>query len=354
MRPVGVFSAVIHFVLALSISALGSARQDDSHSDAANSTARTGTIVGELLDSNGDKLSVNRVTVFLCDAETGIPIHRGTKRPIQASIQDPQLDEIWYAEAVGDGRFAFADAATGTYRLVAQSWSDGQAFIGFGPDRKPSDRIILHGVVERVHVHPEQETFAVIRPLGSHTLRIVNDPAEPHALLLISLRPTLGDGILGPYGWGTEFLRNLIGVTQMEEAHVTIAGLPESAAVHVGLLNYDDNPGVGAASYAADQAEGKLRIVATWSNGHKDPPAELSGLTQHLIKEGFAYHQFAVQFNSMPDDEGAARAVLFERLVAENDAQVDVAGFGRVRLADLLAATLYVQMNSPQMNKARR
>jgi hypothetical protein len=310
---------------------------------AENAGQNVGQIVGQLSDPRGQIVYAGHAAVFLCDAATGIPMHRETKQPINPSFWEPQLDKLWVSEADEKSYFEFKDVPAGKYRLVAQSWSGARGFPGFDSNKHPSAFLILHGVAD-AEVRGGQRTVAYVRQLGNHVLRIVNDPEEAHALLLVSLKPTLGDGILGPYGWGQEFCRHLIGVTQMEVPHVTIMGLPEDAALHVGLMNYDNSPGVGAGSYLPGQREGKLRIVAAWSNGHKDPPPELVQLTDHLEKNQIALATLLPEGVEKPSDRDAALLAAFNLLAKDNDQRVAVPGLGEKRLADVLAAYRYIDL----------
>jgi hypothetical protein len=310
----------------------------------AAATDATGQITGQLTDTRGRAIKAGTVAVFLLDADSGMPIHSENKLPIDPSFPDPQLDKLWVVETGKESWFLFNGVRPGRYRVVAQSWSGTEGFLGFGNKTDPSAFLILHGVADNVEVKAGEQATAMVRQLGNHVLRIVNDPEEEHALLLVSLKPTLGDGILGPIGWGKEFRRNWIGVTQMEVPHVTIVGLPDDAPIHVGLMNYDNNPGVGAASYAAGQRDGRLRIVASWSNGHKDPPAELVELTDHLEKQQIDLQQLLKAAKIEPIDGQDARAALVALLTRENDRVIAIAGLGEKRLADVLAAYGYVQL----------
>jgi hypothetical protein len=312
----------------------------------ATEGVKTGTLVGSLADPRGQKVYAGRAAVFLCDAQSGLPINRETKKVILPSLHDPQLDKLWYTNTNERGYFEFKDVPVGNYRLVAQSWSGTQGFEGFGADKHPSAFVILHGVATNVEVQDNQQTAAYPRQLGNHVLQIMNDPEEPHALLLISLQPTLGDGILGPYGWGKKFCQQLIGFTQMEVGYVTIVGLPGDAAIHVGLMNYDNNPGVGAASFQAGQREGTLRIIASWSNAHKDPPPELEKLTNHLADNNISVEAILKQIGIEDKDQIGADRVMLQLLNQDNDYQVEIAGLGQQRLADVMAAFAYIRMRN--------
>jgi hypothetical protein len=337
-------NAVVWLLLAFSLQISGQAEEAvPKQPEKANEI--TGDLVGSLTDPLGQIVYAGRAAVFLCDAATGMPIDRESKRPITPSSHDPTLEHMWVAETRERGDFRFDQVPVGKYRLVAQSWSGTQGFPGFEANRHPSVFVILHGVAEDVVIEAGKQTQAFPRQLGNHVLHIRNDPEEPHALLLISLKPTCGDAILGPYGWGREFCRNLIGVTQMEVPHVTIIGLPADRAIHVGLMNYDNSPGCGSGSYAPGQREGQLRIVAAWSNGHKDPPPGLAKLTDYLEKNQIEISTFLNQANAeataKPQD---AQRILLDAMVADNDRMVTVSGLGQRRLADVLAAYSYIRL----------
>lgn len=306
--------------------------------------ADSGQIAGQLSDIRNQITYVGEVVVFLCDAKSGLPIDRTTKQILQVGLRDLKLENMWSAVTDDRGLFTFDDVPVGQYRLVAQSWSGTK-----GLPKIPGNTsvyLLLHGVADDVAVKPDEKTVAYPRQLGNRVLRIVNDPYEGNAFLLISRGPTLGDGILGPYGWGQEFVSQLIGVTHMDEPYVTIIGLPDQGEVHAGLLNYDNSPGVGAGRYPADVREGKLRIIAGWSNGHHDPPAELEKLTKHLITSSLTAVDFLTdKADVKPND---ARWKLMEEFRKTPHREVDVPGFGPQKLADVLAALGYAEIRKNQ------
>lgn len=311
---------------------------------AAQDAPQLGSLAGLIVDKNGNQTLAPNATIFICDADTGLPMNRETRRKIEPTLHDPQIDKLWVTEADRSGIFRLNDLPCGNYRLVAQSWSGVQGFRGFNIRNNLSATLILHGIAENVKIKPGDQTEILIRQLGNRTLRIVNDPQEAHALLLVSLKPTLGDGILGPRGWGKEFLRNLIGTTQMEVPHVTIVGLPDDADVHVGFMNYDNSPGVAAGSYPPELRQGTLRIIAGWSNGHKTPPPELVPLTEHLAKEKIELASLLPEKPNAPVTEGEAARTLLELLGNDNDRVLPVPGMGDRRLADILAAYSYLRL----------
>lgn len=264
----------LSFAAILLASVAGMAQADDEPN-------RTGHIRGQLVDERNQVTYVGQATVFLCDAESGLPILRKTKRPLDPGKNLNDAWDMWYELTTDRGSFEFADVPVGKYRLVAQSWSGTVGVPKF--QDKPSTLVLLHGIAENVEVKAGETTVAYPRKLGDATLKIVNDPEEPHAFLFISLQPRLGDGVLGPAGWGKKFLAGLIAVTQMERPYVTLVGLPAGKEIHVGLFNYDNNPGVGGDSYlVGKEPTVRLNIYATWSNGKYEPPPRLARLTDYL------------------------------------------------------------------------
>ncbi|MEM7453863.1 MAG: hypothetical protein AAF456_05850 [Planctomycetota bacterium] len=300
-----------------------------------------GKITGSFTGVDGRRIKIANAAVFLCDQESGWPINSETGDPINPTLGDLQLDKLHVVETAEDGSFSFDSVKPGSYRIVGQSWSGTRGFPGFDTNYDPSAFVVLHGVAENVVVVAGERAIAYPRQLGDHTLKIVNDPEEAHALLVVSLGPTLGDGILGPMGWGEEFRTNWIGVTQMEVPYVTITGLPSESAIHASLLNYDNNPGVGGASFEAGQREGRLRIIASWSNGHKTPPPELEELTEHIAGNDIQIIDLLPEGDFEPGQVNEQRMKLLEMLNEDGDAMLDVPGFGQQRLADVIAAYAY-------------
>jgi hypothetical protein len=315
-----------------------------SHWNQPLCAAETGQITGQLADTHGQITYAGEVVVFLCDAKTGYPVHRQSKTSIQSQLKQLGFENFWYSVTDPKGLFEFKDVPVGQYRLVAQSWS-GTKGLPKLPGGMPSSFVILHGVAENVEVKPGGRTVAFPRQLGNGVLTITNDPEEPHAFLLLSLKPTLGDAILGPQLWGDEFISQLVGVTLMEQSHVTICGLPDDRDIHVALFNYDNNPGVGAATFKAGQRQGKLRIVASWSNGHHEPPPELLALTDHLQAKNATLKDFLPAADqSGPIGNAEQTAVKF--LLADPKREVEVAGLGKRRLIDVAAALSYAKLRA--------
>lgn len=312
--------------------------------------AETGGIRGQISDAKGQAANVENAVVFLCDAESGYPVLAKTKKALV--LGGDRIDGIkafWHVLSSEQGGFEFQEVPVGKYRLVAQSWTGTTGVPEFKD--KPAANLLLHGTAEGVEVKANEATAVNLKKLGDGTLKILNDPEEAHAFLLISRNPRLGEGVLGPAAWGPEFLSGIIGVTQMEEAHVTLTGLPDGKEIHVGLFNYDNNPGVGGASYGVGkEKEVRLEIFATWSNGKHDPPARLLKLTEHLEKNNLSASRILKLTGQERDQEEILRRMLRE----DADQQIEVEGVGTFRLADILAADTYKELRKSHRGRKQR
>lgn len=301
--------------------------------------AETGSIVGQLADERGRVTYIGNAVVFLCDAISGLPILTTTKKPFDPDSPDSLAEgmtNLWHAVTTDRSVFEFKEVPVGRYGLVAQSWSGTNGLPDF--QAKPSTVVVLHGVSEGVEVKANEVTTVYPRKLGDGILKIVNDPEEPHAFLLISRNPRLGDGVLGPAAWGKEFLSGLIGVTQMERPYVTLVGLPDGKTIHVGLFNYDNNPGVGGDSYTVGQDQSvRLKIYATWSNGKYEPPERLAKLTDYLDENSLS----ASSLIGLEGGDSKNREALWELIHSDTERRIRVDGVGEFRLIDILAAAQY-------------
>jgi hypothetical protein len=314
--------------------------------------AETYELRGYLANTKGRPTYAGEVPVFLCDAKTGYPMDRETRAPAKFTLHDWPLERAWHTLTKENGTYTFADVPPGRYRLVAQSWS-GTKGIPKLPGKTTSMFILLHGTAEDVEVKAGEPTIAVVRQLGNHTLHITNDPEEAAAFLLISLKPPIGDAILGPFGWGDEFVRNVVGFTHMAQPEVTILGLPENRNAYAGLVNYDNNPGVGAGFFKPEDAEGTVRIVASWSNGHHDPPPELIQLTEHIESRKILAAEFFDKSETFKYDF-QARHKLVQQLRENPNRKVSVRDLGERRLAEVVAALSYAELRAQMKNRASR
>jgi hypothetical protein len=204
---------------------------------------------------------------------------------------------------------------------------------------EPSSTVILHGVADNVVVKPGERTLAYPRQQGDAVVTIVTDPAEPHNFLLFSAKPPLGEGVLGPIGWGPNFIAGAIGFTRMEDSHVTILGLAKGATIHVGLFNYDDSVGTGGTSFEVQPGQTvTLPIYAGWSNGKYEPTERLAKLTDHLETAKVNVSELLkFDMKGGPDNFGQYIQTAWKHA----GDMIDVPGYGQVKFIDLLAADYY-------------
>ncbi|MDP6467756.1 MAG: M56 family metallopeptidase [Pirellulaceae bacterium] len=306
-------------------------------------------ITGQLVGRDGRPSNVQRAFKFLCESKTGSPLVAATKKPLGMSVVDG-IDKLWHSVTDDRGSFEFDEVPLGNYKLVAQSWPGTNEIPTMNSE--PSTTVRLHGVVENIKVDGTGPTQTQIRSLGEGVLKIVNDPKEPHAFLFLSRAAMIGDPILGPLGWGEEFIANAIGVTLMEDVHVTIEGLPDKNDVHVALFNYDNNPGIGGGSYrVGQQEEVRLKIYATWSNGRYDPPDRLLKLVEHFENTDLSLSKLI----GLENGDARNHEELVRIAGEAPDRKVKVDELGEFRFIDTLAALRYkwLRQNHPARQKAR-
>lgn len=303
------------------------------------SAQETGVIAGKLVDSRGKQILTGHAAVFVCSAESGRPFKRETFQVLGTEgVQIQGLADLAHAVTDAKGNFELAGVPAGKYRLVAQSWQ-GQAGV---PDREdPSEVVSLHGVCEDVEVNADEKASVTILPLGTATMTLINDPEEEHAFLVLSTGAMRGDPVLPFPFWGERFARHAIGITLMETHQVTFHGLPDRE-IHAGLFNYDNNPGVGGASFSVVDGEtARIPIYATWSNGKYAPPAGLLPLVQHLEKTGTDVEELLKKRYAAEVTTEENRNPVFPIVLKHGDDVLELEGFGKVRVLDLAAADRY-------------
>lgn len=313
----------------------------------SEATDRAGRIQGQLIDVSGQAVHTGHAVVFLCDAKNGMPISPETRKVMDLGSGDIlRFDQYWHAVTGDVGNFEFENVPVGTYRLVAQSWAGisgvPRAFPKSrrsDPGNEPSSLITLHGVAESVVVKANGMTSAYPRQWGEEVLHIKTDPAEAGNFLLISRNPSLGEGVLGPIGWGQDFIAGVIGITRMEDTQVTLVGLPKGATVHTGLLNYDNNPGLGGESFVINSDRPAiLPIYATWSNGKYAPSPRLEKLTLFLEESEIKVADLTGLTPQRPI------SAYVNRVWSTGANRVELQGYGKVRVIDLLAAESYMRL----------
>ncbi len=333
------YAVVLCFSFVLAVSLLAEQREP--------SAVETGSIRGQIANEAGRPEPVENATVFICDAVSGMPILTTTKRELDSDRLMEGMKHFWFAVSDKQGRFEFDDVPIGKYRLVAQSWKGAKGMPLF--QGEPGTVLVLHGISEKVSVKANDVTQIKTRKLGNEELKIVTDPEAPHNFLLISQKPQIGDAVLGPVGWGPGFISGLIGVTRMEKPFVTLTGLPDGEQIHVGLMNYDNNPGMGGDSYTVGRDKVvRLKIYATWSTGKYEPPKRLEKLTEHLEKKDVSVSSLLGLKGKNANDN----QVIIDLMKNDYDRIIEVEGIGKFRVADVLAASRYQELR--EFHRKRR
>jgi hypothetical protein len=321
-----------------------------------NTAPPGGAIVGFVSDATGSAVHTGKAVVFLLDGKTGFPLAAGARGPLDTTKAHPfQFSEYCHAVTDETGAFQFTDVPPGTYRLVAQAWAGVAGMANSLPDddngREPSSTLILYGVADNVQVKSGEETFAQCQRQGDGVLSLLTDPEVEHNFIVISSKPLAGEGVLGPIGWGSEFVAGALGITRAENARLTIVGLPNDAHVHVGLMNYDNSVGMGGGEFIVGQADAaRLPVYAFWSNGRDDPSPRLLKLTEALETGDV---DVAPQLNLgkfSNDDYLQYIGDAWRRA----DESVDVPGYGPTKLIDVLAADSYRQLRKSHADRRNR
>jgi ankyrin repeat protein len=184
------------------------------------------------------------------------------------------------------GRFSLEGVKAGEYRVIAQSWKDAKESRELmGASFLRGKVIELRGVADRIRIPSTAAEELELRPLGRGALHIHEPMPNDDTLLMVSTSPTAADPALGFWGWGDEFLRNIIGWNWMPSGETTVHGLPERE-VYLALFQNDNAPGFGAVAVdiqASSTAEAHAPLVAGWSDGHKEPPERLKPLFEDVI-----------------------------------------------------------------------
>jgi hypothetical protein len=314
-----------------------------------------GAIVGFVSDGKGSAVHTGKAVVFLLDGKTGFPLASGARGPLDTTKAHPfQFSEYCHAVTDDSGGFRFETVPPGTYRLVAQAWAgiEGMPAGSVGVDGpEPSAILILHGVAENVEVKAGEQTLAYPRRQGDETLVLLTDPEEEHNYIVLSSNAPIGEGVLGPLGWGDRFIAGAFGITRAETPQLVVFGLAKGAHVHVGLFNYDNSPGRGGADFVVGEpGPARLPIYAGWSNGKDEPSPRLLKLTEAL-EVGAVDIKTLVEF----EERGREQFLVYIREVWDRaDEQIDVPGYGPAKFIDLLAADSYRQLRRSHANRQAR
>jgi hypothetical protein len=320
-----------------------------------SAASSSGAIVGFISDANGSAVHTGKAVVFLLDGKTGFPLASGARGPLDTTKAHPfQFSEFCHAVTDERGGFRFNNVLPGTYRLVAQAWAGVAGMANAMPGAEgsePSSTLILYGVADNVEVKAGEQAFAQCQRQGDATLTLLTDPEEEGNFIVISSNSLRGDGVLGPVGWGAEFVAGALGITRAENARVVIIGLPHGARVYVGLMNYDNSVGTGGGEYVVGQAEpARVPIYAGWSNGKLDPPPRQLKLVEALETGEVDVHPLLKLGSFSNDDYLDYISDVWRRA----DESIDVPGYGPAKLIDVLAADSYRQLRKSHADRRNR
>ena len=245
--------------------------------------ADQGTLSGQVLDHQ--HRPVPGVMVIVCDAQTGIPVSRDT---FERFTKDMQFQNLASMTSDEDGRFSQGNVKPGIYRLIAQSWDDATKPVA-APLEVNGRVVRLRGIVERLVVPSEEATRVTVRPCGTASLDLTTDPKSGNndTLLVVSSQPLSADPVLAFAAWSGSFMPAMIAGNRMPLGRTTLHGLPQGR-VHIAAFANDNNPGFGGTSceLKSDQTVfASIPLIASWSDGHKEPPARLEPLVELLRKK---------------------------------------------------------------------
>lgn len=305
----------------------------------------SGTINGQLLDVSGEPLRIRNAFAFLCDAKTGYPLLAKSKKIIGRTNGFGSMSDWVSAESNADGKFTIDDVPPGTYRIVAQSWTGRDSIPSIKEDNLA---VMLHGSAEGVNVKSGAVTSCTVKALGSSGLRIRTEPDEGHAYLFLSLKPTLGEPILGPMLWGDDFTTHIMSAVHLRQGNQTYFGLPDNSDVHVMLLNYDNNAGMGGVTTRTKRLSTvTLPIYATWSNGYHTPPERLQPLVEWIRNHQQRFTDLmnkGLESDLVPATNYSAHQLLYQRLADDPDKTVDIPQLGTFTMLDAFAAQSYLRI----------
>jgi hypothetical protein len=296
--------------------------------------------------------------VIVCDAKTGIPVHAETWRPFSQEFRkrsDKELVGIAHVVTDQDGRFRFENVPAGTYHLMAQSWTEPFK----GPFEVNGEVIELHGVARSISVPSEAAEKVVIKPLGTGVVQIDQKSGNSSGILMLSTAEPLGDPVLGFTGLGDKYFGNLIGGNRMPKGRTKIIGLPPGP-VHAAVFMPDNVPGFGFGTLDPSAAGVQsFPMVAAWSDGQHDPPERIAGIIAGLkraagkerVPDDFLYQVVGVDAARVKRmKETSKKGNALEEYTAKMallgplDRSVELAGVGKVRVIDLLAAFSYMEL----------
>lgn len=319
------------------------------------SAAATGELAAEPAEVGGRiagtvmeiRTGTHDVVVILCDQQTGLPLSQQKLRPFTEGARSGGMPKLATAITDQRGRFAFEGLPPGEYRLVAQKW--------VGPFKGMFEIhgtvIQLFGSAGQIRVPSTEAERVVLTPLGDGVLHLDQDVPNSETLLVLSTGAPAGDPILGFYGLGKAFLRNMIGTNRMPYGRTTVIGVPREE-VHAFFFAADSAPGFAVQKFRVRGFERPQRVpfVASWSDGRHEPPAKIRRTMEVMKKHGLrAAELLGVDSNLSPQQRHEAHLRLADQL----DRKVELPDGHAATVGDLMAAESYAALQA-ELERRRR
>jgi hypothetical protein len=291
----------------------------------------------------------NQAVVVLCDLQSGEPICRQTAQPftlVMGTTNDSFAMDWLQAIPDAADHFQFTNLSAGNYIVVAQAWK-GQT--------QPTNLMKFRG--ETIHLLGREEVIVPsdsarklkLTAPGTNTIQFDQQFGNDDGFLMLGTRPQRGDPVLAWLGWGTNFIRHLIGFNSMPAGRTTVHGLP--AETYASIFMPDDSPGFGSTKLHFGETNAvNMPIVASWSDGYKIPPTNLVWLVELLQTNRFKIDEL-LGIASKP------KASVFEKerdkarlLLPIWEKEIVLPTGQKTRVVDLLTALGYARLSGKSKN----
>ena len=298
----------------------------------------------------------NQAVVVLCDGASGEPLCRQNAQPFTLVMGTTNNSfAMDWLQAIPDaaGHFQFTNLPAGNYIVVAQAWNS------------PLPRTNLMDQSREFEIAARDPRAETLHLLGRAKVTLPSDRARPLELtppgtnsirfayqhdgdvLLLGTQSQRGDPVLQWLGWGTNFIRHLIGMGQIPRGDgLLVHGLPAEA--YASIFSNDDSPGFGSTRLNfSDTNAVKMPIVAGWSDGYKMPPTNLVWLVEVLQTNRFKIDELLgitlkpkahQNFIEMERDKARLILPIWEKEIVLPTGQ-------KTRVVDLLTALSYARLS---------
>ncbi len=235
----------------------------------------------------------NQAIVVLCDRSSGEPLCRQNAQPFMSCFTNQQIAMDWLT-VIPDalGHFQFTNLPAGNYIAVAQAWNSPLPRTNLINNSREFQIAARDFRVETIHLLGREEItvpsdiarHVKLTPPGTNSIRVAYQ--HDGEFLMLGTQPQRGDPVLQWLGWGTNFIRHLIGFGDIPRGGMLVHGLPLEA--YASIFSNDNSPGFGSTRLnVSDTNAVKMPIVAGWSDGHKTPPTNLVWLVEVLATNRF-------------------------------------------------------------------